>query len=352
MTTSVLNAETLRSFEPIGALSADRLNELAGLCSVEKVDKNFDPFRLHSPQGQSIYLLAGKLEVAFADGTSSVVVGGHADAVWPLTSRCRPAIVHAKAITELELLRIDNDMLDIMVTWDELVGTARSEQGAQTDSIEIAGSQTLRVQRLASAALSRLPPAHIDELLRCLERVEMRAGEVVLREGEVGDYYYIIESGHCAVLNKRGASDTLVAELGAGDAFGEEALVTDNTRNATVRMQTDGVLLRLSKLNFIRLLREPLLKTISWHEAEQHIANGAVWLDVRYPAEYRNDALPNAFNLPLQEIRKALGRLDFEREYIVYCQSGRRSSAAAFLLAQRGYRVFWLAEGMPSHRQP
>lgn len=132
----------------------------------------------------------------------------------------------------------------------------------------------------------------------------------------------------------------------------QEALVADNKRNATVRMKADSILLRFSKQNFIELLREPLLKKISWHEAEQCIAAGAVWFDLRYPSEYQNDALPGAVTLPLQEIRQALEQLEREQEYIVYCQSGRCSSAAAFLLAQRGYRAFWRTDGWPTNHQP
>jgi rhodanese-related sulfurtransferase len=60
--------------------------------------------------------------------------------------------------------------------------------------------------------------------------------------------------------------------------------------------------------------------------------------------------LPGAVNVPLSEIRNAIGLLDREREYVVYCQSGRRSSAAAFLLSQRGYRASWLEDGLAASR--
>jgi rhodanese-related sulfurtransferase len=76
-----------------------------------------------------------------------------------------------------------------------------------------------------------------------------------------------------------------------------------------------------------------------------------VWLDVRYPSEHQYDKLPGAINVPLAEVRNAFGSLDRTREYIVYCQSGRRSSAACFLFAQHGFRVsvleggLWSAEG-------
>src|SRR5207237_292809 len=71
---------------------------------------------------------------------------------------------------------------------------------------------------------------------------------------------------------------------------------------------------------------------------------GASWLDVRYPSEYQHDKLPGAINVPLAEVRNMFAVLDRSREYVAYCQSGRRSAAAAFLFAQRGFRV-WLLEG-------
>ena len=71
---------------------------------------------------------------------------------------------------------------------------------------------------------------------------------------------------------------------------------------------------------------------------------GALWLDVRYPSEYQYDKLPGAINVPLAEVRNMFAVLDRSRDYVAYCQSGRRSAAAAFLFAQRGFRV-WLLDG-------
>jgi len=75
-------------------------------------------------------------------------------------------------------------------------------------------------------------------------------------------------------------------------------------------------------------------------------AGGACWLDVRYAAEFVEDGLPGAINVPLNEIRSAFEVLDPGREYIAYCRRGRRSSAAAFLLAQHGFRAVWLEGGL------
>jgi rhodanese-related sulfurtransferase len=138
----------------------------------------------------------------------------------------------------------------------------------------------------------------------------------------------------------------VLAELGGGDAFGEDALIENTPRSATVTMVTDGVVLRIGKEDFARLLREPLLERVSRQEAEARTQAGAVWLDVRFPAEYAFDKIPGAINIPLNEIRDAANSLDPSKEYLVYCQSGKRSSAAAFLLSQRGYRACVLDGGL------
>ncbi len=111
-------------------------------------------------------------------------------------------------------------------------------------------------------------------------------------------------------------------------------------------MKSDGVLLQLAKKDFNELLREPLLHRVAVEEAREKIANGGQWVDVRYPSEYQYDKLVDAINIPLSEIRNAFSLLDKGREYVLYCQSERRSAAATFLLAQRGYRAFLLAGGL------
>lgn len=349
--TQSLTVEALRHLEPIAGLSGERLNELAGLCRAERIERHGNPLRSGDTQAQAVYLLSGELKLSFADGSSSVLVGGSDVACWPLAKR-PPPVTEAHAITDIEVLRINDDVLDVMMTWDQLTRNARGNSKADELTDWRSTSAVFRVRSLTEGVLARLPAANVSELFLRFERIKLPAGHEVLHEGDEGDYYYIIESGRCTVWRKVGGVDLQLAELRAGEAFGEEALVADSRRNASVRMKTDGVLLRLRKGDFVELLREPLLKRLSWQEAEAHVAEGASWLDVRYPSEYRRGRLPGAVNVPLGEIRNAIDLLDREREYVVYCQSGRRSSAAAFLLAQRGYRAYWLTGGLPGNVVP
>ena len=197
-------------------------------------------------------------------------------------------------------------------------------------------------------AFAQLPGAHIQELFSRFARIGVRAGDVVISAGDDGDYYYVIEEGTFGVSRSVEGVAVTLAELHSGDAFGEEALVSEAKRNATVAALTEGTLLRLSKQDFMDLLREPLLHCISMDEARQKVASGGGWIDVRLPAEALNGRLPGALNIPLADIRSAFDDLDRDRdrEYVVYCQSERRSSAATFLLAQHGYKVYLLQGGL------
>lgn len=348
-----LTTTLLGKLEPVCSLSPDRQRELAGICSVEHHEIGADPLRGVDVSGQSVYLIRGELKVKLPTGCSRLMVGGCDEANWPLGQKI-PMPVASKAITAVELVRIDNDLLDILMTWDQLSSAA--VEPAATKKEEATRWRTMsgvfHTRALTAGALAQLPPAHIHELMRRFERIKVKRGQMVVSEGEAGDHYYVIESGRCEVSRMVGGSQMFVAELKAGEAFGEEALVAGELRNASVRMKTDGALWRLAKPDFVELLQAPLLHGLALEEAQQHVAAGkAIWLDVRYPAEFGQDGLPGAMNIPLNEIRGAFGVLDPEREYIVYCQSGRRSSAAAFLLAQHGLRAAWLIGGLANTKE-
>jgi len=346
-----VSVETLRVLEPLASLSDARLNELAGLAHVEIVSGDSDASAVLAIAGQVAYLIRGELALTYPDGSSRVLVGGSSQARRPLARRGEE-FFGARAISEVELLRIDNDVLDIMLTWDQLATTAIPETPGKTAPGEASlanwnlMSGMFGVNSLKYGVFSQLPPAHIDELLRRFERVPVHRGDVVIQEGVEGDFYYVLEKGRCKVERMIGGVSMLLADLKSGDAFGEEALVSEAKRNATVTMKTDGVVLRLAKGDFNELLRQPLLHRVGSEEARSKVAGGGQWVDVRFPSEYQYDKLPGAINIPLSEIRNAVGVLDKGREYILYCQSERRSAAAAFLLAQRGYRAFVLAGGL------
>jgi rhodanese-related sulfurtransferase len=202
---------------------------------------------------------------------------------------------------------------------------------------------------LHSELFSRVPAANIQRIFTRLESVSVSDGDIVVEQDAPGDYYYIIQYGRCEVSRRTsgGKNGIKLAELGPGDTFGEEALVSDSQRNANVKMLTDGALMRLAKQDFIELIKTPLLNMLDLSEGDQRVAdNGAVWVDVRFPEEHTSGAIAGSINQPLNTLRMHAERLDKDRIYIVYCDSGARSAVAAFLLSERGFDVHCLRGGL------
>ena len=342
--------EQLATLAPLAGLTRERLAELADVAAVERAPRGSDPLKERPKATQSVFLLQGELLVVFQGGGTLVVVGGTEDARHAL-NRQKQKVVRTKAITDVDLLAVDDEVLDILATWDQVAAAGTESDSSQMARAMITGAFSLG--NLRGGAFSQLPAAHIEELLKRFQHVKTARGEVVIREGDEGDFYYVIESGRFQVERLVGGAKMVLAELKSGEAFGEEALVSEAKRNASVISLGEGELLRLGKQDFNALLREPLLRRIAFDEAAEKVRRGALWLDVRYPSEYQYDKLPGAINVPLAEVRNMFAVLDRSKEYVAYCQSGRRSAAAAFLFAQRGFRV-WLLEGglRSAERQP
>lgn len=203
---------------------------------------------------------------------------------------------------------------------------------------------------LQTKAFHKVPPANIQAVFMRLQRMDYRRGEVIIKQGDVGDFFYIIVRGTCIVtretpLNKDGIK---LAELKLGDTFGEEALISEAKRNASVSMGTDGTLMRLGKDDFRKLLNEPFLEWVDYAEAKRIVAAGGQWLDVRLPSEFEHYHAEKSLNIPLYFIRLKLKTLDKNIRYVVCCDTGRRSSAGAYILSERGFQASVLRGGLNS----
>lgn len=335
---------TLARLTPLCDLGQSSLQEVVALARVQIFLKNLQP--LHFDWSQKVaYLIKGELKLGYPDGRTRVLVGGSGAALAPL-GRAGLSPCNVRAITDVELIWFDETALDIVVTWDQLmpVMAAAETNGNAADWRIMSGVLDLR--KLTTGIFANLPAANIERLLACFQRQSVKCGDVLVRQSDPGDYYYVIERGRAVVTRAIAGATIELAELHPGDTFGEEALVAETARNATVTMKSDGELLRLDGADFVKLLREPLLHRVGCDEAMRRVECGATWLDVRFPAEYRHDGLPGAINVPLNELRDMLPNLRKDCPYIVYCQTGRRSSVAAFLLSQHGLNATLLSGGL------
>ena len=339
------SVQLLKTFAPLDGLKRDNLAALAKKVSVKTLSAGRLLFKEGDTDKRTIWLVSGMVEIREGDRTIAMIRGGTPDARNPLYPKT-PRKVSARAVDEISYLSIDSELLDVMITWDQTGTYEVSELQAQLDG---AGSDDWMTTLLQTKAFHRIPPANIQAIFLRLQRTPFRAGEVVIKQGDEGDFFYIIVSGKCVVtretpLNREGIK---LAELSVGDTFGEEALIAEAKRNATVTMLTDGVLMRLNKQDFRELMNEPLLQWVNYDKAREIIEKqGGRWLDVRLPSEHQNMSIEGSLNIPLYFIRLKLSALDRNTPYVVYCDTGRRSSAAAYILVERGFDAYVLQGGL------
>jgi CRP-like cAMP-binding protein len=340
----VATVEVLRKFAPLDGMKRENLTALAKKVSVKSLSRGRALFSEGDTDKRTVWLVSGRVEALEKSRLIGTVNGGTPEARNPLYPSL-PRRATVRAIDDISFLSIDSDLLDVMITWDQTGSYEVAELQVQLQS---AGSDEWMTTLLQTNAFHRIPPANIQAIFQRLQRTPCRAGEVVIKQGDEGDYFYIIVQGKCAVTRETPLSreGIKLAELNVGDTFGEEALIAEAKRNATVTMVTDGVLMRLNKQDFRELMNAPLLQWVNPEQARKIIERGGRWLDVRLPSEHQNLGIEGALNVPLYLIRLKLSTLDRAKPYIVYCDTGRRSSAAAYILVERGFDAYVLTGGL------
>ena len=339
------SVQVLKTFAPLDGLKRENIAALAKKVSIRTMSAGRFLFKEGDTDKRKIWLVSGMVELREGERTIAMIRGGTADARNPLSPNL-PRTVSARAVDEISYLSIDSELLDVMITWDQ-TGTYEVEE-LQAQINGGASGDDWMTTLLQTRSFHRIPPANIQAIFMRMQRVPYLAGDVIIKQGDEGDYFYVIVKGQCVVtretpLNRDGIK---LAELGVGDTFGEEALIAEAKRNATITMITDGVLMRLAKDDFRELMNEPLLQWANYDQARDIVARGGRWLDVRLPSEHQNMSIEGSLNIPLYFIRLKLSTLDPKTPYVVYCDTGRRSSAAAYILVERGFDAYVLRGGL------
>jgi CRP-like cAMP-binding protein len=350
MESKPLELGLLRSFSPLDGLKSENLHALARKTVLRELSIGRLLFKEGDTDKRTFYLVSGVIELLHENRSVLVIRGGSPEARNPIAPG-NPRRYAARVVSDrIDYVSIDSDMLDMMLTWDQTGSYEVNELRGVGE--EGPSSDDWMTNLLQTKAFHKIPPANIQAIFMRMQRVDYKPGEVVIKQGDEGDYFYVVVKGRCAVtretpLNKEGIK---LAELGSGDTFGEEALISDAKRNASVTMLTDGAAMRLAKQDFRTLLNEPMLEWVDLDEARTIVSQGGKWLDVRLPSEFENYRMEGALNLPLYFIRLKLKTLERDVHYVVCCDTGRRSSAGAYILSERGFRASVLKGGLMAYQ--
>jgi CRP-like cAMP-binding protein len=336
-----VDANQLANFYPLDKLRPESLEQLAKEAQSVDLGKGTVLFKAGDVDDHMMYVVSGVVRGDYPDGKIKTTDGSSLQgryALGDLQPRRFTATVESLIAV---MIKLDRRYTEKIIIWDQL---SRSENFRHYDNDPNANRWVFRV--LHNRALHKLPTGAVERLFQRLEEVHVVKGQLIVREGDEADFFYVIKEGSASVSKQSGESEAIIAYLVRGDTFGEDALLTKSVRNASVTMMSDGKLMRLSSKDFAEILTPPVVDWVTAGKASILARQGAQILDVRTIEEYEERAIKGALNIPLFNLRDRLDELDRGRKLIVYCNTGERSAAATFILSKVGFDSVALQGGL------
>jgi CRP-like cAMP-binding protein len=326
-----VDAALLSTLYPLEKLAPDRREALAQDARLLELTRDTVIFREGDLDSTTYWLLQGEVDGRYENGREKRISAASLQgryAIGDLQPRRFSAVVVSPTA---QLLACDRRFTEKLIALDELI-----RGGKVPLWLRQGGPAPWLMRMLKNRAFNRLPSTHLERLISALEELRVAAGTAVVREGEDGDAFYVIREGVATVSKEEDGRELPLAQLRAGDSFGEDALLTGAPRNATVSMRDAGLLMRLPKASFDKLLRSAAAEWVTSDKALAMLKQGAVLLDVRSQEEFAKGSIPGARNLPAEFLRANLDRLPRDRRYLVFCNGADRSGSAVFQLSKHG----------------
>ena len=339
MSKPVIDLEQLRNFIPFDSLTDSHLEEIRGQIGIMNLGPQRIVFKRDSSTREAFFLISGAVDLT--DEHFEVRhFPADDDENYLALDNYRQHRVNCITTEPTIFYTIDREHLDLLMTWTQAAEAMVEEED---DQAEVDWMEAL----LQSGVFSQVPPSKIQSLFVKFEEREVQLGEVIVREGEPGDTFYVIKKGKAMVTREKAGREATVAALTSGHYFGEDALISNAPRNATITMTSDGVLMCLDQDSFREILQETVIQTITEEKMEELSEEGdraCVLLDVRLPMEFKHDRRPGARNIPLTNLRQEIKSLEKDFIYVVSCDGGGRSQLGAYLLSGAGLEAYVLEQ--------
>jgi CRP-like cAMP-binding protein len=331
-------------------LAPEYVSHICEQAEIESYAKGKIVFKRGKELPKLYFLLEGRVKLVDANFESREVNKDSEESGYAL-NELNPSKESAVAVENVRVLLLDRKALDLIMAASQSKDEIPVESESGNDDSEFVTAQINYLDAyypqpavldseasdwmsklLDSPLFSSISPGNIQQLFARFEEVDLTAGDVIFEADDEGDYFYVLSSGNARIFPQ---SSMEAIDLAIGDYFGEESLVGDTTRNATVAMTTSGSIMRLSKEDFVELLQEPLFKYIEREQIDE-FGPQVQLLDVRLPIEHRHFRVQGARNIALAKLRDSLDKLDPGYTYVVTDDAGCRSKVAVQLLLQKG----------------
>lgn len=335
-------------FTPLDQLSPAATEELLTYARIERVPPGRRLFNRGDADGETVFLLSGQLTLLAADGPAETLKADTLIARHAIADH-QPRRHTAVAHTSATVLCVNSAVLDkLIVQTHAAVPPAIPPPAAEVATI------AERIQRVSplrddatppSPLVTGLPRVHLLTLKARMERIELKRGEMLVRQGASCQYFHLLEEGRLRAGGRRSRGGD--ADILPGDGFGEDLLVANEPHDTTVTALEDSIVLRLPREEFLTLVARHYIRWVSHHDLPRLLQRGdTVLLDIRPPAAFRRRRLPGSISFPLPQLDDAAFTLDPRKRYVLCSDSVRRNVAAAFLLAGHGIKTRILIENV------
>lgn len=343
---SSIQIEQLEGFIPFDYLSPACIRDLAHKIRAHELDKGKILFKRGSKDPECHFLISGEIDLADENFNINKVTAGSEDNYLALDNSSQIHRTSAITTDKCRLYSINREYLDLVTTWSQLAEDFEEQDPNFVDP-DFSDHESLDWMDalLNSPLFSQIPPANIQKLLVRFKEQSVGIGEKIITEGDQGHDFYVIKEGRAVVTQEDGHKEKTVAAIQTGACFGEDALIAESVRNATVTMASDGALMVLGKEDFDELLKKPVIKKISIEDLHIQMEEGeagTVLIDVRRPQEFRNDRLKGSDNIPLKHLRDKLKSMNKDFHYVICCDGGHRSEVAAYIMMESGFHAVCL----------
>ena len=340
--------QIIRQLIPLSTLSINQFEFLCTKITVEVAKASTFLFKKNDTATNLVYLIDGSITLQSSELKIETIQSGTESSRFALAHQI-PRKIDALTNTSVRFLRLNTGIIDTLPP----NSFEKDNIYMVIDEPEDENDGDWMTTLLKSPIFRALPPANLQKIIMGLEEVSFEKGEIIVKQGDAGDFYYIIKKGHC-LLSRRpsaNAKEIKLAQLRTQDTFGEDSLISNEPRNVSITALTNIRLLRLSKEKFNSLIKEPSLKYTPHSEIADKMDNGAILLDVRAPDEYKKHHLPNSINAPFFSLRMQLKTFDKRKEILVVCENGKTSEAATFLLLRHKFNATIVEGGMEHEPQ-
>lgn len=320
----------IRKMVPFSTMPSSIFKVICDKIVVETAKSGAFLFKRGDTKKELVYLLKGEVSLEVDKLKMEVIKAGTESARFALAHQI-PRKVNGVAKGTVQFLRLNS----IYITTPDPSVLKKQDSPAAAGKENNKGDEQSRISTLLMIPVLRgLPPAQLDKINEHLEEVQYQAGDIVVKQGDAGKYFYLVKSGECVLSHKDSSPDQnlTVSKLKTWDSFGAEALICEDVRNHTATALTNLSLLRINKQQFLALIKAPLMKVLNDQQREELLVNDGILVDVRSADDFEVSPVSNAINAPLLGLRNYLKKLDSNRPVVVTSHRQSLSEAAAFLL--------------------